>query len=69
MLDIVLPLQNKFDDKAKHGPLGSSYHNKIHFNIKVIYESKNKKQYMRSCHKGRYNDMMKYSAKVDRRTY
>ena len=36
MLDLILFSQNELVDNVKvHEPLGSSYHSRIHFNIKV----------------------------------
>ena len=36
MLDLMLSSQTElFDNDKVHEPLGSSYHNQIHFNIKV----------------------------------
>ena len=36
VLDLILSSQNELVDNVKvHGPLGSSDHNQIHFNIKV----------------------------------
>ena len=46
-------------------PLGNSDPNKIHFDINVKSESKNKKTYRRNFHKGNYKDMRKYLAKLD----
>ena len=37
----------------------------MHFDINVKSESKNKKTYRRNFHKGNYEDMIKYSAKLD----
>ena len=45
--------------------MGNSDHNKIHFDIKVKSESKNKNTYRRNFHKGNYEDMRKYVAKLD----
>ena len=43
-LDIVLSSQNELVDNVKiYEPFGNSYHNQIHFDIKVNSESKNKK--------------------------
>ena len=47
-----------------HEPLDNNDHNKIHFDIKVKSESKNKK-YRRNFHKGKYKDMRKYLANLD----
>ena len=48
-----------------HEPLGNSDQNQIHFVINVKSESKNKKTYRSNFHKGNYNDMRKYLAKLD----
>ena len=48
-----------------HEPLGNSDHNEMHFDINVKSESKNNKTYRRSFHKGNYNDIRKYLAKLD----
>ena len=65
VLDIVLSSQKELVDNVKmHEPLGNSNHNKIHFDINVKSESKNKK-HRRNFHKGNYKDMRKYLAKLD----
>ena len=53
------------DNVKIHEPLGNSDPNKIHFDINVKSESKNKKTYRRNFHKGNYKDMRKYLAKLD----
>ena len=53
------------DNVKIHEPLGKSDPNKIHFDINVKSESKNKKTYRRNFHKGNYKDMRKYLAKLD----
>ena len=66
VLDIVLSSQKELVDNVNiHEPLGKSDHNKIHFDINVKSESKNKKSYRRNFHKGNYKDMRKYLAKLD----
>ena len=43
ILDLVLSSQNELVDNVKiHEPLGSSYHNQIHFDIKLKSESTKK---------------------------
>ena len=65
VLDIVLSSQKELVDNVKiHEPLGNSDHNQIRFEINVISESKHKKTYRRNFHKGNYNDMRKYLAKL-----
>ena len=53
------------DNVKIHEPLGNSDPNKIHFDINVKSESKNKKTYRKNFHKGNYKDMRKYLAKLD----
>ena len=66
VLYIVLSSQKELVDNVKiFEPLGNSDHNKIHFDINVKSESKNKKTYKRNFHKGNYKDMRKYLAKLD----
>ena len=66
VLDIVLSSQKELVDNVKiHEPLGNSDHNQIHFDINVKSESKNAKMYRRNVHKGKYEDMRKYLAKLD----
>ena len=62
----MLSSQNELVDNVKmHEPLGNSDLNRIHFDINVKSESKNKKTYRRNFHKGNYKDMRKYLAKLD----
>ena len=63
VLDIVLSSQNEL--VKIYEPLGNSDHNQIYFDINVKSKSKNKKQYRRNFHKGKYKDMRKYLAKLD----
>ena len=66
VLDIVLSSQKELVDNVKiFEPLSNSDHNQIHFDVNVKSESKNKKTYKRNFHKGNYEDMRKYLAKLD----
>ena len=65
MLDLILSSQNELVDNVKvHEPLGSSYHNQIHFNIKVKTGNTYKKQWRRNFNKGKYKVMRTYLANI-----
>ena len=66
VIDIVLSSQKEFVDKVKIcEPLGCSDHTQIHFIIKVKGELNRKIRYRKHFHKGRYQDMREYLAKID----
>ena len=66
VLDIVLSSQKEFVDNVKIcEPLGCSDHNQLYFIIKVKGERNRKIRYRKYFHKGRYQDMIRYLAKID----
>ena len=54
------------DNVKTYEPLGNNEHDQIHFDIKVKSENNNIKKYRRNFHKGKYKDMRKLLAKLDR---
>ena len=67
VLEIVLSSQKEFIDNVRIcEPLGCSDHNQVYFIIKVKGEQNRKIPYRTIFHKGRYKDMSKHLAKIDR---
>ncbi len=66
ILDIVLPSQKEFvDNVVIQGPLGSSDHNKLHFNIKIKSYKTKVKQCRRDFRKGNYKEIRNSLVHVD----
>ena len=60
VLDIVLSSQKEFvDNVVIQKPLGSSDHNKLHFNIKIQSDKTKVKQCRRNVRKGNYKEIRK----------
>ena len=66
VLDIVLYSQKEFvDNIVIQEPLGSSYHNQLHFNINIKSDKTKVKQCRRDFRKGNYKEIRKSLALVD----
>ena len=66
VLDIVLSSQKEFvDNVVIQGPLGSSDHNQLHFNIKIKSDKTKVKQCRRDFRKGNYKEIRKRLAHID----
>ena len=65
-LDIVLSSQKELvDNVVIHEPLGSSDHNQLHFNIKIMSDKTKVKQCRRGFRKGNYKEIRKSLAHID----
>ena len=66
VLDLMFSSQIELVDNVKvQGPLGSSNHSQIHFNIKVKTGNTYKNQWRRNFNKGKYKKMRTYLANID----
>ena len=66
VLDIVLSSQKEFvDNVVIQGPLGSSDHNQLHFNINIKSDKTKVKQRRRDLRKGNYREIRKSLAHID----
>ena len=66
VLDFIFSSQIELVDNVKvQGPLGSSNHSQIHFNIKVKTGNTYKNQWRRNFNKGKFKEMRTYLANID----
>ena len=66
MLYLVFFSQNELGDNIKIGePLGTGYHNQIHFSIKIQTQISGKRRWKRNVNKCTYKQMRTYLASLN----